>query len=241
MRTTANFLGLPFALLLLCHVTYAQNLRTTYTTPVGADTQPSSATTTSTSVLKKFMTWPLRALSNDSHDDATTAAYPLFSTRERNYDDKHILFSFEVSGSALRRHRQRRARRAQQTTIDVSVALAAAEGNDNTAEDGTTSDVSEESGLFDTEEFNGWSWCTRDDGTRFICGSKIDTAAVVSQHTDDDHSTSDHSGTAHDMDHSGGGTAHDVGTHSEEGHGDEHSDAHGMVVHVTYEDICEYI
>ena len=108
------------------------------------------AVSSAVTVGKRFFAWSTQALQTDEHGSDST--YPLWSTREhKSAEDVDVVFSFSLSGSALKKQEDRRRRLA----------------GDDHADDG---------------------------------------------HADDAH-----------------GDGHDT-----------HSDAHEMVVHVTYEDICEY-
>ena len=189
--------------------------------------------------------------------------------RYNNLDDegnnKHILFSFTLpsTNSVVRRHHERKKKRAtralQQQQVEgeggdeegmVSVgplsistqgeigdmlsSLNIAESLNMSSASTTVEDTGaaqqQQPTLFDDNNNNdGWTWCTRDDGTKYICSVELDPF-VVTVATNTAHDEGVHGTTTHGEDGAHGGE-----------HGEEmHSDAHSMVVHVTYEDICKF-
>jgi len=133
--TKKKLLSLPLLLLASCVAAATDRprpdgLRTT------TDTQtPPSSPLTSSSTWHEFLTWPAKAL---SRDEGGAAAFPLWNTGSywstRSWDvvpdEKHALFSFALSGSALDHYRERQARR-----------LASAEGVMVDAHGGTVNDA----------------------------------------------------------------------------------------------------
>eukprot|EP00584_Thalassiosira_punctigera_P002575 CAMPEP_0172547490 /NCGR_PEP_ID=MMETSP1067-20121228/17012_1 /TAXON_ID=265564 ORGANISM="Thalassiosira punctigera, Strain Tpunct2005C2" /NCGR_SAMPLE_ID=MMETSP1067 /ASSEMBLY_ACC=CAM_ASM_000444 /LENGTH=934 /DNA_ID=CAMNT_0013334581 /DNA_START=324 /DNA_END=3128 /DNA_ORIENTATION=- len=120
------------------HPVEASNLRS----PHGAYPPPTTSSTSSpTSVLKDFVTWSARALSLDGDGEERAVAYPLWSTPTRiadHYDN--VLFSFPISGSALRRRRRRqeaeRRRRLQYTETEIFIDLGGDGSEENAQSEG---------------------------------------------------------------------------------------------------------
>jgi len=207
-RTKTALSGLLLAIPLTIssnHFVDAKNLRP----PQGADHHaPASATSSSTSIVKNFLTWPVRALSRDDDEEIRASAYPLWSTRAGNgsNDKNNVLFSFTLYGSALERHQRMRANRGLESTqvIDTAIDFSAAADSDSTLVTFAAAD---------SEKTNE------------------ETGEEVSDAHADDH------GDGHVVSASNEATdAHGETSHED----DAHLDAHSMVVHVTYEDICEY-
>lgn len=111
-------LGLPLAAIALLTVlpgkqhesfANAEHLRSNTSPAASAD----NSSTTSKPILNEFLTWPMKSFLFDDDDDddqSSITAYPLLTSQyqEHEVDESSILFSFPLSGSALRRHQRRR-------------------------------------------------------------------------------------------------------------------------------------
>jgi len=115
--------------LLVVHLSSAaQNLRSESSSSNVAANDSSSSP--SSSIIKKFLTYPFQNHDDDESNIASSSssAFPLFSTRERYNNDedgnKHILFSFTLpsTNSVVRRHNERKKRRATRALQEGSVS-----------------------------------------------------------------------------------------------------------------------
>lgn len=85
----------------------AEHLRSNTSPAASAD----NSSTTSKPILNEFLTWPMKSfLFDDDDNQSSITAYPLLTSQyqEHQVDESNILFSFPLSGSALRRHQRRR-------------------------------------------------------------------------------------------------------------------------------------
>ena len=211
MRLTAlkvTMLGLHLAILLTISSSILVDANNLRSTDADLPSAVPSSSTSSISVLKKFLTWPFP----DESDENGIASYPIWSTHKKHgsADGKNVLNPFTVSGAALERYERRQANcrlESGESIFDIDKALAAADGkafNEGLVQD-QFSDAHDEN----------------HDDTHKADAGDVHADSHKEAHGDILASNQSH-GEAH-------GDSHDA-----------HSDAHDMVVHVTYEDICEY-
>lgn len=181
------------------------------------------AASASSSTLEGFLSWPARQLfpkETDAADDGDDIeSYPLWGAPRRSANDTGVLFSFTLVGSAARRFKGRRERRSLQ-------------------QDGALFDLDIESALDEAADTRKLDCFTVEDGLpkaiecppdRLVASYPVSETAHGDSHGDS-HGESTHAASGHSDAHG-------------DGHGDGHDaahDAHEMVVHVTYEDICEF-
>eukprot|EP00578_Thalassiosira_sp_NH16_P024234 CAMPEP_0181102102 /NCGR_PEP_ID=MMETSP1071-20121207/14128_1 /TAXON_ID=35127 /ORGANISM="Thalassiosira sp., Strain NH16" /LENGTH=971 /DNA_ID=CAMNT_0023185037 /DNA_START=77 /DNA_END=2992 /DNA_ORIENTATION=- len=220
----------------------------TTTTNIRSSSDASSAS--ASSALKRFFDWHVDAVfsRNDNDNEETSSASSWFD-RRLSGDEPSVLFSFTLSGEKVERYRKLKATRRQ--TVEAGHALSVWKTED---EDGTAAQQHRQQQhgrrLAEEETQSGRGLVDMLDTSSALeaaeaLDKKFDMGSVLGAYNDKSDQVA---GEVHEAGHGGGtdehGSAHVADglaaetTHSDS-HGDDgaHSDAHEMVVHVTYADI----
>jgi len=218
--------------------------------PVSASIQSTSSSMPA--ALRSFLSWPANTFNiDDEHHHPLGSNYPLqqrtkFDNTNANKDN--VLFSLKIStkNSNIIRNRNRRRRHLSslnedveklkeerkvaidQHYLDISPAIESLEKQQNAA--AATTDEHFETEHYFPESMAEESLKQQQEEENTTDVDEIELYFPAERPDDKTTTTKNEEEKNHENNH-------DNGTHDSH---DSHDDAHDMVVHVTYEDICEY-